>query len=102
MARRKEKPTATPTDLPDHLKTGRASIEHFFDPLELYPDGTKTPEQEETWRYYMATKRRNLARREFLATMTDRPRGVSILEWLSAHGYTTSEIDKARQAGLKV
>ena len=87
--------------MPPELMIGRESVRAFIDLDEPVPEHVRTFEEEQFWRAYKARKHLGEARREFLAGLQTCPQRVTVLEFLSAHGYSYSEQELARSRGLK-
>lgn len=99
MAVRKSVAPVLLDELPLELRSGLASVRHFFDEFEPVPDGFSV-EREQVWRMAVATDRRNAARKGFLAKVKVKPKGVGDLEFLAAHGFTMRDKERARLMGL--
>jgi hypothetical protein len=101
MARKKERPPLDSSEMPPELMTGGKSVRAFIDLDEPVPEYVRTLEEEQFWRTCRARKRLREARKKFLSGLQTCPQRVTVLEFLSAHGYSYSEQELARSRGLK-
>ena len=87
-------------EIPAHLRNGGASVRHYLDETEIAPLGY-SDEQAESWRVLQAVRRRKADRKSFLASQTIKPHGVSLGEFLTAHGLGWQQRELARERGLQ-
>ena len=77
---------------PDALRNGSSWMSPpWFDPQEL-PPAEIALEDIDRWRHFQAWTRFRLAQDELLGTLTERPAGISVLQFLTAHGLTVADV----------
>ena len=73
----------------------------WFDPTESAPKDVSL-EDVDRWRHFQAWTRFRAAQDEALRQFTERPVGVSVFQFLNAHGFAMVDVGTARVAHLVI
>ena len=94
------KPETTARPFPDALKNGATWMSPpWFNSLEQAP-GDVPNEDLDRWRHYQAWTRFRAAQNDALRALNARPAGISMHQFLEAHGFTLTDVGKPETAHL--